>query len=194
MAKEGKAIIFSAPSGAGKTTLVRHLLKNKSFDLEFSVSATTREKRNAELNGIDYYFLSEQEFKDKIKKDEFYEWEEVYNGTFYGTLKSEIHRIWKAGKHVIFDVDVNGGINLKQQLGDKALSVFVMPPSIEALEIRLRGRNTESDSRIEARMTKAVNELKKSNEFDIILLNDVLEDARAEAEKIAKDFLLKAEV
>jgi guanylate kinase len=191
MAKEGKALIFSAPSGAGKTTIVRHLLENAQFELEFSVSATTREKRNAELNGIDYYFLSIDEFKDKIKKEEFYEWEEVYTDHFYGTLKSEIQRIWKKGKNVIFDVDVNGGINLKNQLGENALSIFVMPPSIEALEIRLRGRNTEDETRVQTRMEKAKNELKKSKEFDEILLNDILEDALDEATKLAVDFLLK---
>jgi guanylate kinase len=185
---EGKLIIFSAPSGAGKTTIVHHLLKVFP-DLEFSVSACSREMRKGEAYGVDYYFLSVDEFKDKIERGEFVEWEEVYKDNFYGTLRSEVERIWKKGKHVIFDVDVIGGINLKKQFGANALSVFVMPPSIEHLENRLKSRETETPESIARRMGKAEQELKTANQFDKIILNDKLEHAFEEAERIVEDFL-----
>lgn len=185
---EGKLIIFSAPSGAGKTTIVHHLLKVFP-DLEFSVSACSREMRKGEQYGVDYYFLSVDEFKEKIERGEFVEWEEVYKDNFYGTLRSEVERIWKKGKHVIFDVDVIGGINLKKQFGANALSVFVMPPSIEHLENRLKSRETETPESIARRMGKAEQELKTANQFDKIILNDKLEHAFEEAERIVEDFL-----
>jgi len=185
---EGKLIIFSAPSGAGKTTIVHHLLKVFP-DLEFSVSACSREMRKGEQYGVDYYFLSVDEFKDKIERGEFVEWEQVYKDNFYGTLRSEVERIWKKGKHVIFDVDVIGGINLKKQFGSNALSVFVMPPSIEHLENRLKSRETETPESISRRMGKAEQELKTANQFDKIILNDKLEHAFEEAERIVEDFL-----
>lgn len=185
---EGKLIIFSAPSGAGKTTIVHHLLKVFP-DLEFSVSACSREMRKGEAYGVDYYFLSVEEFKEKIERGEFVEWEEVYKDNFYGTLRSEVERIWKKGKHVIFDVDVIGGINLKKQFGSNALSVFVMPPSIEHLENRLKSRETETPESISRRMGKAEQELKTANQFDKIILNDKLEHAFEEAERIVEEFL-----
>ena len=152
-AVKGKCVIFCAPSGAGKTTIVRHLL-NCFSELQFSVSACTRSKRENEVNGKDYYFLSVNEFKKRIENNEFIEWEEVYNGNYYGTLKSEIERIWKQGKVVIFDVDLEGGINLKKYFGENALSVFVQPPSVDALEKRLRSRNTESEESLQKRVNK----------------------------------------
>lgn len=185
---EGKLVIFSAPSGAGKTTIVHHLLKVFP-DLEFSVSACTREMRKGEEYGVDYYFFSVEEFKEKIEQGEFVEWEEVYKDNFYGTLRSEIERIWRKGKHVIFDVDVIGGLNLKKQFGKKALAIFVMPPSIEHLEKRLKTRETETPESIARRIGKAEKELQTANQFDKIILNDKLENAFAEAEKIVGDFL-----
>lgn len=185
---QGKLIIFSAPSGAGKTTIVHHLLKVFP-ELEFSVSACSRAKRKEETHGVDYYFISVEEFKKKIENNEFVEWEEVYADNFYGTLKVEIERIWNKGKHVIFDMDVVGGINLKKKFGDAALSIFVMPPSIEHLEKRLKLRETETPESIARRLGKAVNELKTSNQFDKVILNDNLETAFAEAEKIVAAFL-----
>ena len=184
----GKLIIFSAPSGAGKTTIVQHLLK-KIPELEFSISACSREKRPDEANGVDYYFISVEEFKKKIKNDEFIEWEEVYTDNFYGTLKSEIGRIWAKNKHVIFDVDVDGGLNLKKKFGKKALAVFVMPPSIQSLEDRLKQRKTETPESIARRIAKAGTELKKAGQFDKILVNENLQTAFKEAEKSVKEFL-----
>ena len=183
-----KCIIFSAPSGAGKTTIVRRLL-DEEFPLEFSISASTREKRGVEENGKDYYFLSVTEFKNKIEKDEFIEWEEVYEDHFYGTLKAEIERIWKSDKAVIFDVDVVGGINLKKHFGEDALSIFVMPPSIRALEERLKGRGTDNEERIEKRLAKAKQELITADQFDYVVLNDELEKAVGSAKLIVKKFL-----
>ncbi len=151
----GKLIIFSAPSGSGKTTIVRHLLKVFSTQLEFSISATSRPKRGKEENGKDYYYLTPDEFKTKVKAGEFLEWEEVYAGTCYGTLRSEVERIWNSGKHVIFDIDVEGGLNLKNQFGKRALAIFVMPPSIKILEERLRSRSTDSAESIARRLEKA---------------------------------------
>ena len=185
---DGKLIIFSAPSGAGKTTIVHHLLEEFP-QIEFSVSACSRPIRKGETHGVDYYFLSLEEFKKKISDNDFVEWEEVYKDNFYGTLKVEIERIWKKGMHVIFDVDVVGGLNLKNQFGDLALAVFVMPPSIQHLEMRLRSRETETDESIARRIGKAENELKTADLFDKIILNDKLEHAFEEAEKIVSEFI-----
>lgn len=186
---QGKCIIFSAPSGAGKTTIVRHLL-SKDFNLQFSISAASRNKRAYEEHGKDYYFLSVDEFKEKIDNNEFLEWEEVYKNNFYGTLKSEIERIWNEKNHVIFDVDVIGGLNLKKIFGDKALAIFVMPPSIDELEERLIKRNTESQESLQARIGKARSEMKYANDFDYILVNDNLETACQEAENVLSKFLI----
>ena len=185
---QGKLIIFSAPSGAGKTTIVQHLLKVFP-ELEFSVSACSREKRKDETHGVDYYFISVDEFKQKVENNEFVEWEEVYKDNFYGTLKVEIERIWNKGKHIIFDMDVMGGINLKKKFGDIALSIFVMPPSIEHLEQRLKLRETETPESIARRIGKAKKEINTAIQFDKIILNDVLEHALEEAEKMVSDFL-----
>ncbi len=185
----GKAIIFSAPSGAGKTTIVNHLIK-KNPKLGFSISACTRDKRGrTEVDGVDYYFLSAQDFKNKIDKNEFVEWEEVYEGNFYGTLKSEIQRIWDSGRHVIFDVDVKGGIKLKEYFGDNALAIFVKVPSLEILEQRLKNRNSESSSSLSQRLYKAKFEMTFEKEFDISLVNEDLETSFKKAEKYVNDFL-----
>ncbi len=186
--KGGKLIIFSAPSGAGKTTIVNYLL-TRDLNLEFSVSACSRSKRRGEVHGVDYYFLSVDDFRKKIMNNEFVEWEEVYHDNFYGTLRSEIERIWQNGHHVIFDVDVMGGLALKKQFGEKALSIFVMPPSIESLEERLRLRETETPESIARRIGKAEHELKTSNEFDVVLHNHNLEQALRKAEELVKAFL-----
>lgn len=184
----GKLIIFSAPSGAGKTTIVHHLLKTIP-NLEFSISACSRSMRNGEQNGVDYYFLSVAEFKQKIAMDEFIEWEEVYTDNFHGTLASEVQRIWNNKRHAIFDVDVDGGLNLKKKFGKKALAVFVMPPSIQSLEQRLNQRDTETPESIARRIGKAGKELKLADNFDRIILNDDLPKALAEAEKIVQEFI-----
>lgn len=186
--KDGKVVIFSAPSGAGKTTIVQHLLKVFP-DLEFSISACSREIRRGETYGVDYYFLTVDEFKEKITANEFAEWEEVYKDNFYGTLKSEIERIWRNEKHIIFDMDVVGGLNLKKQFGERALAVFVMPPSLEHLENRLKTRETETPESIARRMGKAEQELKSADKFDKIIFNDNLEEALEEAETIVGEFL-----
>jgi len=188
--KKGKCIIFSAPSGAGKTTIVHYLLK-ESLGLEFSVSACSREPRKNEINGKDYYFLGLEGFKDQIDKEAFIEWEEVYTNNFYGTLKSEIERIWANGKSVIFDVDVIGGLNLKRIFGEQALSVFVKPPSYEVLEKRLRNRSTEIEDKIQQRMKKANEEFAYAPEFDIILINDNLDEACNKAKEMVSGFLSK---
>lgn len=185
---QGKLIIFSAPSGAGKTTIVHHLLKEFP-ELEFSVSACSRPMRKNETQGVDYYFLSAEEFKQKIANGEFVEWEEVYKDNFYGTLKSEILRVWKKGKHILFDIDVKGGLNLKNQFGDESLAVFVMPPSIEHLKARLKSRETETPENIAKRINKAELELQAAPKFDKIILNDNLERAFAEAEKLVSEFI-----
>ena len=185
---QGKLIIFSAPSGAGKTTIVHHLL-GQIPELEFSVSACSRAKRKGETEGQDYYFLKVSEFKTKIAQDEFIEWEEVYTDHFYGTLKSEIQRIWKKGKHVIFDVDVVGGLHLKEKFGDAALAIFVMPPSIRSLEERLKQRETETPESISRRMAKAENELKTADQFDKILVNEYLQEALKQGEVMVRAFL-----
>ncbi|HTJ48387.1 MAG TPA: guanylate kinase [Cyclobacteriaceae bacterium] len=184
----GKAIIFCAPSGSGKTTLVKHLLSTNA-DLGFSISASTRDKRGrTEKNGQDYYFLTPDDFKKKIDSDEFIEWEEVYEGNFYGTLKSEIERIWAEGKNVIFDVDVKGGLNLKNYFGDKALAIFVKVPSLEVLEARLHDRGTESPESLSRRLFKAKFEMSFQNKFDVVLVNEKLENSCAEAQRLYDEF------
>ena len=188
--KTHKCIIFSAPSGAGKTTIVHHLL-NQNLGLEFSISACSREPRKNEINGKDYYYFSVDEFKKKIENQEFVEWEEVYQNNFYGTLKSEIKRIWDLNKTVIFDLDVIGGLNLKKIFKNQALAIFVNPPSIEVLESRLRSRSTESEEKILIRMKKAKEEMGKAKSFDVILNNITLEKACLEAENIVKNFIEK---
>ena len=187
--KNGKLIVFSAPSGSGKTTIVRHLLKQKELNLEFSVSATSREKRGEEIDGKDYYFLTSSEFKSKIKNDEFLEWEEVYRDNFYGTLKSEVERIWEKGKHVIFDIDVSGGLRIKRKFPKETLSVFVKPPSIDELKIRLKKRKTESNDKINMRVAKASAELATAPLFDVVIENDDLEKALSEAYDLVADFV-----
>jgi guanylate kinase len=186
--KEGKLVIFSAPSGAGKTTIVQHLIKCFPH-IEFSVSATSRPPRGDEQHGVDYYFLSEEEFRRRIDEGEFVEWEEVYPGQFYGTLQSEVERIWRKGNQVIFDVDVMGGLNLKKRFRDKALAVFVQPPSVKALEERLRFRATEPEEKIRMRLRKAELELAYAPKFDKIILNENLDAACNEACFLIQDFL-----
>ncbi|MDA3780545.1 MAG: guanylate kinase [Bacteroidales bacterium] len=184
----GKMLIFSAPSGAGKTTIVKNLLKENP-NIEFSISACSREKRKNEIHAKDYYFFSAEEFKNKIRNNEFLEWEEVYPNRFYGTLKSELDRIWSKGKHVIFDVDVIGGINIKKQYPEKALSIFIMPPSIKELENRLRKRSTDNDKEIQTRIAKAEEEIKYAEKFDNIIINDDLNGTISEAISLTKNFL-----
>ncbi|MGJ1198273.1 guanylate kinase [Sphingobacterium spiritivorum] len=188
---KGKLIIFSAPSGAGKTTIVRHLLNKYPDKIEFSISASTREPRGEEVDGKDYYFISKEEFLHKIAKQEFIEFEEVYSGTFYGTLRSEVERIWEKGKHVIFDIDVVGGLRLRSKFPDQALSIFVQPPSLEVLKDRLRGRGTDSEDKLKERFAKAEHELSFADRFDVILKNYDLDTACAEAEKLLLDFIDK---
>ncbi|ARS41591.1 guanylate kinase [Pedobacter sp. W3I1] len=185
---QGKLIIFSAPSGAGKTTIVHHLL-TKFPELSFSISATTRELRGAETHENDYYFISKEEFLHKVARQEFVEFEEVYNGTFYGTLRSEIERIWNDGKHVIFDIDVEGGIRLKRKYEEDALAIFVQPPSLDVLKERLSGRGTDSPEKLQERFIKAEKELLYADKFDVILKNYDLATACAEAEQLVGDFL-----
>ena len=184
----GKLIIFSAPSGSGKTTIVKELLKIFP-QFEFSISATSRAPRGQEQNGVDYFFLSQEEFRAKVEADEFVEWEEVYNGTCYGTLKSEMERIWSKGNVIIFDVDVMGGINLKRIFGDNARSIFIMPPSVEVLRERLVGRGTDSAETIEKRVAKAEFEISKAEQFDCVVVNDILADAVAQTKTIIEEFL-----
>jgi guanylate kinase len=185
---EGKLVIISAPSGAGKTTIVNHLL-GKNLGLEFSVSATTRPPRGKEKNGKDYYYISAEDFREKISNNEFAEWQEVYKDQYYGTLKSEIDRIWADKKHVIFDVDVKGGINLKKIFGNRAISVFIMPPSVKDLEKRLLARATDDRSKIKIRVDKAIEEMKLAIHFDHIVINDNLERAQSEVFEMVKSFL-----
>lgn len=184
----GKALIFCAPSGSGKTTIVKHLLKANP-ELGFSISASTRDKRGRnEQNGKDYYFLTPADFKKKIDTEEFIEWEEVYEGNFYGTLKSEIERIWKEGKNVIFDVDVKGGLNLKKYFGDRGLAIFVKVPSLEILKERLHDRNTESEESLSRRLFKAQFEMTFQDKFDVVLVNEELSRSLAEAQQLYDDF------
>ncbi|MFV0522680.1 MAG: guanylate kinase [Mangrovibacterium sp.] len=185
---KGKLIIFSAPSGSGKTTIVKHLLK-QGLNLEFSISATSRLARHTETHGKDYYFLSSEEFKNKVNANEFLEWEEVYQGTCYGTLKAEVERIRNQGKHVLFDVDVVGGVNIKQFYGDEALAIFVQAPSVDELERRLTERSTDSAEVIQKRIEKAEFELSFAPKFDHVLINDQLEVALHEAEKVIRNFI-----
>ena len=184
----GKLLIFSAPSGSGKTTIVRRLLEQFS-NLEFSISATSRAPRGVEQNGVDYYFLSAEEFAEAVAADKFVEWEEVYKGTCYGTLRSEMERIWDKGNVIVFDVDVMGGIRLKEIFGNDAMSIFVMPPSIEELRRRLEGRGTDAPEVIEKRIAKAAFELTKAPQFDKQVVNDNLEVAVAEVAEIVKNFI-----
>ncbi len=186
----GKLIIFSAPSGSGKTTLVRHILKTFPQYIEFSISATSRPKRGVEENGKDYHYLSVKDFKQKINENEFLEWEEVYTGVHYGTLKKEVELIWSKGKAVIFDIDVEGGLNLKSIFKQDALAIFVMPPSIKILEERLLSRSTDNVESIARRLTKAEKELKTAELFDMFILNENLELACSKAEEIVSDFLV----
>jgi guanylate kinase len=190
--KDGKLIVFSAPSGSGKTTIVRHLLKQEKLNLEFSISATSREKRGDEVDAKDYYFLSASAFKSKIKNDEFLEWEEVYRDNFYGTLKTEVERIWALGKHVIFDIDVSGGLRIKRKFPEQTLAVFVKPPSIDELKIRLKKRKTESEDKINMRIAKASAELATAPLFDVIIENDNLDNALSEAYSLVSDFINKS--
>ncbi len=187
--KKGKLIVFSAPSGSGKTTIVRHLLGKEDLNLEFSISAATRLARAEEVNGKDYYFMSLEEFKKHIKNEDFVEWEEVYRDNFYGTLKSEIERIWDQGKNVIFDIDVSGGLRIKHKFPDETLAVFVKPPSVDELKRRLKERSTESDEKINMRIAKAHVELATAPQFDTIIKNYDLETAKEEAYQLVKQFV-----
>ncbi|MBO5984730.1 MAG: guanylate kinase [Rikenellaceae bacterium] len=186
--QNGKLIIFSAPSGSGKTTIVKRLLSTFP-QFEFSISATSRQPRGEERDGVDYFFLTAEEFRQKVTENAFVEWEEVYNGTCYGTLRSEMERIWAKGNVIIFDVDVMGGINLKRIFGEHACSIFIKAPSVEALRERLIGRGTDSAETIEKRVAKAEFELSKASEFDFVVVNDILDNAVAETEKIITEFL-----
>lgn len=187
--KKGKLLVFSAPSGSGKTTIVRHLLNKPYLNLEFSISATSRSRRGTEIDGKDYYFISQEAFKQKIKNGEFLEWEEVYRDNFYGTLNSEIERIWAMGKHVIFDIDVAGGLRIKRKFPEETLAVFVKPPSVDELKIRLKQRKTESEEKINMRIAKASIELATAPQFDVIIKNHDLETALKEAEELVADFI-----
>lgn len=184
----GKAILFSAPSGCGKTTIIGELMQY--FDcFDFSISATSRKPRGQERDGVDYYFLSHDEFIRRVENGDFLEWEEVYQGTCYGTLKSEVSRIWDRGRVIVFDVDVNGGRNIKRYFGDDALSIFVMPPSLEVLEQRLRSRGTDSEEAIVKRLARSAEELKQAPQFDRTIVNDDLQRAVVETRKVIEDFL-----
>ena len=187
----GKLIVFSAPSGSGKTTIVRYLLEQQELNLEFSISATSREKRGLEVDGKDYHFISLEAFKKHIDNGEFVEWEEVYHNNFYGTLKSEVERIWEKGKHAIFDIDVSGGLRIKRKFPEQTLAVFVQPPSIEEMEKRLRNRKTDSEEKIVERVNKAEREMQFAKDFDLILVNDDLSKAKQEAYSMVNNFIKK---
>ena len=189
MTEGGKLIIFSAPSGSGKTTIVKHLLNQPELNLAFSISATSRPRRGKEKNGVNYYFMSVSQFKRHIKDGDFLEWEEVYRDNFYGTLKSEVERLWAEGKNVIFDIDVSGGLRIKQKFPEKTLAVFVKPPSVDELKIRLKKRSTESDDKINMRIAKASVELATAPQFDKIIKNYDLDVALDEAHKLVADFV-----
>lgn len=186
---KGKLLVFSAPSGSGKTTIVRHLLAQSELNLEFSVSCTTRASRGEEVHGKDYYFISLEDFKKHIKAEDFVEWEEVYRDNFYGTLKNEVERIWALGKHVIFDIDVAGGLRIKRKFPEQTLAVFVKPPSIDELKIRLKKRSTESDDKINMRIAKASVELATAPQFDQVIKNYDLEVAKKEAYDLVRKFV-----
>ena len=186
--KQGKLFVFSAPSGSGKTTLVRHLLA-QDIPLGFSISATSRQARGAEIEGTDYHFLSLSDFKQNIARDAFVEYEEVYSGVFYGTLKSELERLWKLGKHVLFDIDVKGGLRIKEQYPKQTLAIYVKPPSKEAIEERLRGRGTENEDAIKTRLSRTEEELSFAPRFDIIIINDDLDKAKKEVVRLVQAFI-----
>lgn len=186
---KGKLIVFSAPSGSGKTTIVRHLLAQADLNLDFSISCTSREARTGEEHGKDYYFLSLEDFKQHIKNDDFLEWEEVYRDNFYGTLKAEVERIWALGKNVIFDIDVAGGLRIKRKFPEETLAVFVKPPSIDELKIRLKKRSTESEDKINMRIAKASVELATAPQFDTIIKNYDLDTAKEEAYQLVRNFV-----
>lgn len=187
---EGKCIILCAPSGAGKTSITKFLLQ-QDLNLMFSISACNREKRATEQEGVDYYFLDTASFKEKIEKEEFVEWEEVYNGQYYGTLVSEINRIWDIGKNVVFDVDVEGGLSLSKYFGENALAIFIQPPSVDVLEERLRKRGTETEEKIQKRLKKAEKELSYAKWFDVTVTNDDLVQAQQEVYSIVRSFIEK---
>lgn len=189
MKKGGKLIIFSAPSGSGKTTIVRHLLEQPELNLAFSVSATSRPKRGKEKHGINYYFMSISQFKTHIKNEDFLEWEEVYRDNFYGTLKTEVERLWAEGKNVIFDIDVVGGLRIKKKFPEETLAVFVKPPSVDELKIRLKKRSTESDDKINMRVAKASVELATAPQFDKVIKNYDLDVALKESYQLVADFI-----
>ena len=189
MAEHGKVLVFTAPSGAGKTTVVKHLLSQYDEHLAFSVSATTRPRRPHEQHGIDYFFLSQADFKQKIEAGAFLEWEEVYPGKFYGTLVSEVQHIWQLGKHIIFDVDVKGAKSIKKYYKEQCLAIFIKPPSLEVLITRLKSRGTESPEALVQRIDRIKNELTYEDQFDKILVNDILEVTLKEAEMIVEEFL-----
>ena len=186
---KGKLLVFSAPSGSGKTTIVRHLLAQDDLNLEFSISCATREPRGEEVDGKDYYFISWEKFKQHIKSDEFVEWEEVYTDNYYGTLRSEVERIWAKGKNVIFDIDVSGGLRIKSKFPQETLAVFVKPPSVDELKRRLKQRSTESDDKINMRIAKASVELATAPQFDKIIKNYDLDVAKVDAYELVKNFL-----
>lgn len=188
---KGKLLVFSAPSGSGKTTIVRHLLAQEDLNLEFSISCATREPRGEEVDGKDYYFITWEEFKKHIKAEEFVEWEEVYTNNYYGTLKSEVERIWAKGKNVIFDIDVSGGLRIKHKFPQETLAVFVKPPSVDELKRRLKERSTESDEKINMRIAKAHVELATAPQFDKIIKNYDLDVAKQDAYQLVKDFFSK---
>jgi guanylate kinase len=191
MAPTGKLLVFTAPSGAGKTSIVRFLLKNDPR-LAFSISACTREQRYGEVNGLDYYFISVKEFREKIKREEFLEWQEVYENQLYGTLRSEVERLWALGKHVVFDIDVKGALNLKKLYGADALLVFVKPPTPEILFERLRNRRTEDEASLRKRIARAAEELEYEHRCDVVLVNDVLEEAQQQALALVDGFIRSA--
>jgi guanylate kinase len=188
---KGKLLVFSAPSGSGKTTIVRHLLAQQDLNLEFSISCATREPRGEEVDGKDYYFITWEEFKKHIKAEEFVEWEEVYTNNYYGTLKSEVERIWAKGKNVIFDIDVSGGLRIKHKFPQETLAVFVKPPSVDELKRRLKERSTESDEKINMRIAKAHVELATAPQFDTIIKNYDLDVAKQDAYELVKEFINK---
>ena len=188
---KGKLFTFSAPSGAGKTTIVRHLLRQEKLNLGFSISATSRAPRGEEVDGVDYYFMTKEDFINKVKKDAFVEWEEVYHNNFYGTLKTEVERIWSRKKHVIFDIDVVGGLRIKKKFPQRTLAVFIKPPDINELIRRLKKRATESEEKVKMRVAKASVEMALAPQFDTIILNDDLQKALKETEQVVENFIKK---